>query len=79
MPVHLFFYNVAEPGMIRIAIVNIKGQLIRQLLHEEKLPGAYKVHWDGFSEPGVEASSGVYIVTFKANEFTQNMKILLIR
>jgi len=62
-----------------LTIFNILGQKVRTLVDEEKLPGEYKVIWDGKDETGKDVASGIYFYKLKSGEFNQTKKMLLLR
>jgi immune inhibitor A len=68
-----------KPAHATLKIYNIRGQLVRTLMEEEKLPGAYSVTWDGKDEKGNEVSSGVYFYQLKAREQTETKKMVLLK
>ena len=68
-----------KPVHATLKIYNIRGQLVRTLMEEEKLPGAYSVTWDGRDEKGNEVSSGVYFYQLKAREQTETKKMVLLK
>ena len=43
-----------------IRIFNIRGQIVKTLVDEDKSPGYYSIVWDGTNDSGDEVSSGVY-------------------
>jgi len=58
-----------------LTIYNILGQRVRTLVDEEKLPGEYKVIWDGRDDKGDEISSGIYFYKLKTEELFPNKTI----
>jgi len=67
-------YNLPEEGYVYLAIYNITGQRIAELVNERKLSGTYQVSFDGSSLAG-----GIYFVHFKFNNQYLIRKILLIK
>jgi len=49
-------YQLKERGRVKIMVYDIKGELIRQVMNEEKEPGYYETEFDGSS-----LSSGIYL------------------
>jgi hypothetical protein len=54
-------YSLKETGKVQIDIINIQGQIIKRLLNEEKSPGVYNAVWNGRTDKGYPAASGIYI------------------
>jgi len=70
---------VHSPLRTTLVIYNILGEKIRTLVDEEKLPGEYRVMWDGKNDSGKEVASGVYFCRLKAGDFSETRKIVLIK
>jgi hypothetical protein len=64
---------------VQLAVYNLFGQLVRTLVNEERGPGVHEIQWDGRSEEGVAAPSGMYFYTVRAGEFRETKKMLLVR
>ena len=60
-------------------IYNILGQKVKTLVNEKKLPGEYKLVWDGKDDQGKEVSSGIYFYRLKVDDSVQVKKMVLIR
>ena len=63
----------------RLTIYNTLGQVTKRLYQNKLSAGSYEVLWDGTTDAGNNAPSGVYFVVFRANNFTQTRKIILIK
>ena len=72
-------FIVNSPVHTTLNIYNILGQRVRTLVDEEKLPGDYKVVWDGKDEIGKDVASGIYFYKLKSGDFSQSKKMLLLR
>jgi hypothetical protein len=62
-----------------LVIFNILGQKIRTLVNDERMPGSYRVVWNGKDDNGKEVSSGIYFYQLKAGQFSDCKKLLLIK
>ena len=62
-----------------LTIFNMRGQKIRTLVDGQYGAGYHSVRWDGKDESGNAAASGVYVYQFRASEFLQIRKMLLLR
>jgi hypothetical protein len=79
-PTTTFRYKVPTPGSdVRITVYNVAGQVVTTLVREFKTPGVYRVMWDGRSESGNPAATGVYFVNMISGDFTDTKKIVLIK
>ena len=72
-------FTVAAAGPVRLAVYNLMGQQVRVLADEWVEAGAHRVRWDGRTDAGVEAASGVYWAVLQAGDVVQTAKLALIR
>ncbi|MBN2008464.1 right-handed parallel beta-helix repeat-containing protein [candidate division KSB1 bacterium] len=74
-------YSIPGTGVgkvnVRLQIFNIKGELIRTVINEQKSSGVYKVVWDGTSDNNSHVTSGVYIYKIHAGEFSSARKMII--
>ncbi len=72
-------FVLAEAGPVRLAVYNLMGQPVRVLADGWLTAGAHRVRWDGRTDAGVEAASGVYWAVLQAGDVVQTAKLALIR
>jgi hypothetical protein len=76
-------FNIPHTGSgvvdTKIIIYNVLGRVTKTLFQDKLSVGSYEVKWDGTTNFGNYASSGIYILEFKANEFSQTGKLVLIK
>ena len=70
---------LAEAGPVRLSVYNLMGQPVRVLADGWLAAGAHRVRWDGRTDGGAEASSGVYLVVLQTGATVQTAKLALIR
>jgi len=70
-------YSLKDDGRVKLAIFNIRGQLVRNLVDGQQTAGLYKFQWDGRDEKGTVVPSGVYLYTIQVNEYKMTKKMLL--
>lgn len=62
-----------------LRIHNIRGQLVRTLVDEERQPGTYRIAWDGKNDAGQQVASGLYVYRLSVGAVTQEKKMLLLK
>jgi len=72
-------FQTAKAGPAQLDIYNITGQKVRTLLDENIPAGAAEVRWDGRSDTGRMAGSGMYFVVLKAGTQRSVRKIMLVK
>ena len=72
-------FTIAAAAPVRLTVYNLMGQSIRVLADGWTEAGLHQVRWDGRTEAGAEAASGVYWAVLQAGEAVQTAKLALIR
>lgn len=67
-------YSVSQPGHVSIAVFDILGNEVKQLVNENKNTGNFEVK---FNSAGL--SSGVYFYRMKSGNFSSTKKMILLR
>ena len=72
-------YEVPALSHVRIVVYDLQGRGVRRLLEATKSAGRYVVSWNGKSDDGAPAASGVYLIRMAADDFVRVRKVLLTR
>lgn len=72
-------YSLAEPGDVSLAIYDVKGALVRQLISESKTAGRHEAKWSGLDSSGRPAASGAYFCRMTSGSNTSVVPMLLVR
>jgi hypothetical protein len=72
-------FDLSKDGRVTIKIYNLKGQLIKNLLNENKKAANYYIVWDGKDNNGHIVSAGTYIVRMNAPEYNSSHKIVMVK
>ena len=68
-----------ESANVRLAIYNVKGQLVRTLV-DAKLPsGRHHAVWNGKDDAGRSVSSGIYLYRMESAGYSQTLKMMLMK
>ncbi|MEP0821546.1 MAG: T9SS type A sorting domain-containing protein [Ignavibacterium sp.] len=85
-PTTTISYDLPALSRVTIHVFNLVGQQITTLVDQEQPPGRYKLVWNGRTDSGVSASSGVYFYRILAKErsgeerqFSSTRKFLLLK
>ena len=73
-PATSFEYTMLEDGMVQIAVYDISGRMVAELVNGYQSAGSYPVTWDA-----QELSSGVYMVNMIAGDYSTIQKVMLIK
>ncbi|MBN1559818.1 VCBS repeat-containing protein [candidate division KSB1 bacterium] len=68
------FYELAEDKHVTLIVYNACGQQVARLVDEQKKGGRHFVSWDAAEHP-----SGLYFVRFIAGEYSETIKMMLLR
>ena len=72
-------YELKDEGIVQIDILNIRGQIVRNLLHPTKSRGFLSISWNGRDNKDNRLHSGVYLCKMKVKNQTQTIKLLLLK
>jgi hypothetical protein len=72
-------FNVKSPGHVKLDIYNIKGQLIKTLLSENKTIGDFTHSWNGKDNFDKDVTSGIYFLKMTSGNQQIIKKMMLVR
>lgn len=72
-------FSIAKNSLVNLKIYNLKGQLVRNLLHGDMPAGSHKVVWNGTDDSGKPVGSGVYLYRLETEGFQRSMKMVLMK
>jgi len=82
-PITTLRFDIPSTGVelvdTKLIIYNSLGQVIKTLYQDKLSAGSYKVQWDGTTDFGNNAPSGIYFAIFKADGFSQTRKLVLLK
>ena len=74
-----FFFDLKAAGPVSLAIYNLRGQKVRELLDEGLNKGVHRIEWDGLDEAQRPVGSGIYLYRLQSGPATLSGKLMLIR
>lgn len=78
-PSTLIGYQLPEAGMVRLAIYNLIGQEVRELVNDRWNAGSFAATWDGTDALGRRVASGMYLYRIQAGSFSATKRMLLLK
>jgi len=76
-PVTKISFAVDKPGAVDVRVFNTRGELVRTITNQWYPQGEHEVSWDGKTQSGGHAPSGIYYVRAKSNGATDVIKAVL--
>ena len=72
-------FNVPRAGNVKLNVYNIKGQLVKTLLDENRSAGTQTVMWNGVDNNNNNVASGVYFYKLETSGATEMKKMVLMK
>ncbi|PIE75873.1 hypothetical protein CSA17_05195 [bacterium DOLJORAL78_65_58] len=72
-------FNMPRTGHLTLKIYNVRGELVKTLIDEQRPAGAGHIMWDGTNEMGGPVSSGIYFYEARADGEVRTHKMALIK
>ena len=68
-----------QSAWVRLDIYNVHGQLLRSLGNGQRPPGLSEFGWDGLTDVGTEARTGIYYLRAEVGAWRTTKSLLLVR
>jgi hypothetical protein len=78
-PQTILAYSLKDASNVSLTIYDVGGRRVRDLVHEHRAPGAYRVVWDGRDGNGTQVASGVYFYKIIAGSFVETKKMVMLK
>lgn len=72
-------YDLPKTTRVTIEIYDLLGHKVKTLVDEKKTAGSYTTTWNGTTEKGLTAASGIYFYRIKTDIFSNAKKMILMR
>jgi hypothetical protein len=72
-------YDLKQPGRVELAVFDIAGRLVKQLVSESMSAGHHEAIWEGQDSGGRQASAGVYFFRLKTADTVDTKRMTLIK
>jgi flagellar hook assembly protein FlgD len=70
-------FNHDRDGFVEIAVYDILGKRIKEILHQSHVAGQQSTGWDLTDQSGNKVESGIYVVRYSDSERIQSAKIVV--
>jgi len=78
-PETTILFSIPEESKVELAIYNVLGQKIRDLIHQNYQTGEHTVKWNGRDDTNKIVNSGIYLLKIKAGEYTDILKMTFMK
>ncbi len=72
-------FALSKGGHVRIAVHDVRGRLVTNLVDQALVAGEHRVAWDGSDGGGAVVAPGLYTVTIDAGDQRATRKVVLIK
>ena len=72
-------FDLGSPEVVSLAVYSLDGRKVAELLNGPMESGHHAVAWDGRSDQGYELPSGIYFCRLEAGDYSETMRMTLIR
>jgi hypothetical protein len=72
-------FALKADGNVRLTVFNVLGQQVSTLINEFMPAGNHTITWDGRSNDGGSAASGIYFYRIQANDYVETRKMTLLK
>ncbi|MCX6150904.1 MAG: T9SS type A sorting domain-containing protein [Ignavibacteriales bacterium] len=72
-------FAIPKSDLVSLEVYDILGKKVRTLVSEFKSAGKYEIRWNGKNTNGANVTSGIYFYRLKTADYSQIMKMLLLR
>jgi hypothetical protein len=72
-------FNLAKAAKVKLAVYNVLGEKVKDIINSELNAGSYSAKWDATDNSGVKVASGIYMFRIESESFTAAKKIVLMK
>lgn len=72
-------FMLPHRAQVRLEVINVVGGTVRSLIDTPLPAGRHAVEWDGLTEQGNRAASGIYFYRLTADDFVSSRKMVLLK
>ena len=72
-------FELSGPRRVKLAVYDVSGRLVRELVDRDFPAGPNQVRWDGKDDTGRAVASGVYHYRFQAGDYDAMRPMVLLK
>jgi len=72
-------FELTKDDFVRLIIYDLRGRMVKQLIHSDIKTGEWKVTWNGTDDSGKMVSAGIYLCVLKSDTYAQTRKMILLK
>ena len=72
-------YEIFKSGLVKIVIINSKGEKVRSIINKYHQPGEYLIQWDGTDSQGINMASGIYFYKIISDGRIKTQKMIYLK
>ena len=78
-PVTTITFEIAKSEFVRLNVYDVNGNLINNLINDEKAQGQYNVSWNGVNNAKENVAGGVYFYRIDTESHSSTKKMILLK
>jgi len=78
-PITYIEFGLPEKAPVSIAVYDLAGRRVRELLNSEISAGRHRIAWNALNEQGSKVASGVYFIVFKTETLRFHKKMVYLK
>jgi spore coat protein A len=71
-------FTLPQSAHVRLTVFDVRGRMVKVLMHGDQTAGAHRVTWTGDSDSGAQAASGAYFARLETDLGTFVQKVILV-
>jgi len=71
--------NLPRRSHVDLAVYNVIGQKVAQLIDGERAAGNFSITWEGLDSHGQPTAAGIYFYRLRAGDFIDTKKMILLK
>jgi hypothetical protein len=74
-----FSYSLSSPGRVKLAVYDLSGRLVTELVDADRPAGTFQATWNRADDRGGNVAAGVYFARLTCGDATESRKLVVIK